>query len=301
MRIRADVEDIQTTRTEKLLAVVFAAFLLLGGIWTYQKVDDVVRRHVKVPTFATAGRASARLQRAQAREAETSTRRARALQDLELRREAYRTALEAHQAAGALRRQYDTAQAEFAAADKELAAAQQEAAQVRPAAEAEQRSLSHRIERAYDRQERDSFFARLGLVILWIAGAYGLLIWGRRRASRWFPLAGSVVAAATILAFVLASDYLTDYLEPFDWGIAGIAALGIVATLLVYWGLQRYLIRRIPQRRVKRRLCPFCGYPVGETMHCEGCGREVLAPCTKCEAPRRVGTPYCGVCGASAG
>ncbi len=301
MRIRADVEDIQTTRTEKLLAVLLTAFLLLGGIWTYQKIDDVVRRHVEVPTVATAGPASARLQQAELRASQASGRRRQALENLELRREAYRTALEAHEPAGALRRQYDDAQAELAAADRELASAQHEADEVRAAAAAEQRALSERIERAYHRQQRDSFLARLALVALWITGAYALLVWGRRRASRWFPLAGSLVAAATIMAFVLAADYLTDYLEPFDWGVAGIAALGIVATLLVYWGLQRYLIRRLPQRRVKRSQCPFCGYPVAGNEHCEACGRDVIAPCTNCESPRRVGTAYCGVCGATAG
>lgn len=301
MRIRADVEDIQTTRTEKLLAVLLTAFFLLGGIWTYQKIDDVVRRHVEVPSFATAGPASARLQREQLRASQASVRRLRALENLELRREAYRTALEAHQPAGALRKQYDGAQAEFAAAERDLAAAQSEANALQGAAAAEQRSLSQRIGRAYHRQQRDTFLARLALIALWIKGAYGLLIWGRRRASRWFPLAGAVVAAATIMAFVLAADYLTDYLEPFDWGVAGIAALGILATLLVYWGLQRYLIRRLPQRRVKRSQCPFCGYPVGRNMHCEACGREVIAACTHCESPRRVGTAYCGVCGATAG
>jgi hypothetical protein len=301
MKIRTDVEDIQTTRTEKFLAVVLTAFLLLGGVWTYQKIDDVVREHISIPSFETAGPASARLQQAQARAAQASERRRQALENLELKREAYRTALEAHEPAAQLRAQYDAAQAELTAADRELASAQQAAAAAQPAAQAEQRSLAERIERAYHRQQRDSFFARLGLIALWIGAAYGLLVWGRRRASRWFPLAGSVVAAATIMAFVLAADYLTDYLEPFDWGVAGIAFLGIAATLLVYWGLQRYLIRRLPQRRVKRRQCPFCGYPVGDGVHCEACGREVIAPCTKCEAPRRVGTPYCGVCGSTAG
>jgi hypothetical protein len=161
--------------------------------------------------------------------------------------------------------------------------------------------LSKRIDVALDRQARDAFFARLALTFLFIGGAYGLLVVMRRRTSRWFPLAGSAVVAATILSFVIAVDYLTDYLDPFDWGMAAIAGAGILATLLVYWSVQRYLIRRIPQRRVKRRQCPFCGYPVGASAHCEGCGREVIAPCTKCEAPRRVGTAYCGVCGASAG
>jgi hypothetical protein len=35
-----DVEDVQTTKGEKLLAVVLTNFLLIGGVWTYQKIDD---------------------------------------------------------------------------------------------------------------------------------------------------------------------------------------------------------------------------------------------------------------------
>lgn len=31
---RVDVEEIETTKSEKLLAVVLAVFLLLGGVWT---------------------------------------------------------------------------------------------------------------------------------------------------------------------------------------------------------------------------------------------------------------------------
>ena len=38
-----DVEEIQTTKSEKLLALVLAGFLLVGGLWSYQKVDDAVR------------------------------------------------------------------------------------------------------------------------------------------------------------------------------------------------------------------------------------------------------------------
>jgi hypothetical protein len=301
MRIRADVEDIQTTRTEKLLAVVLAAFLLLGAIWTYQKIDDVVRHHVPLPTYNTAGPASERLQVAETRTARASEDRRRALENLELRREAYRTALEAHQPARVLRARYDVAQRRFASADRELRAAERAAAVARPGAEAEQRTLSRRIDAAYDRQQRDSFFARLAFVALLILAAYGLLVWGRRRASRWFPLAGSVVAVATVMPFVLAADYVTDYLDPFDWGIAAIAGLGILATVFVYWSVQRYVIRRIPQRRVKRHQCPFCGYPADSGPRCEGCGRDVIAPCTRCEAPRRVGTAYCAACGSTSG
>jgi hypothetical protein len=161
----------------------------------------------------------------------------------------------------------------------------------------EQREAASTLDAAYDRQARDTLLARLGLVGLGIISAYVLLAWMRRRASRWFPLAGSFVGAATILAFVLASDYVTDYVDPFAWGIAFIASLGIAATLLAYWALQRYIARRLPQRRVRRAQCPFCGYPASSGTHCEGCGREVVAPCARCEQPRRVGTVHCAACG----
>src|SRR4030095_13336254 len=41
-RAAVDVEEIQTTKSEKLLAVVLAIFLLIGAVWTYQKIDDMV-------------------------------------------------------------------------------------------------------------------------------------------------------------------------------------------------------------------------------------------------------------------
>ena len=136
-------------------------------------------------------------------------------------------------------------------------------------------------------------------VLVTVGAAAALLTTMRERQTRWFPLAGSAVAFATILAFVLAVDYLTDYFDPFQSGVLALALLGIGVTLLAYLALQRYLARRLPRRRVRKRQCPFCAYPVGDTVRCEGCGREVVAPCSSCSAPRRVGTPHCGACGAT--
>jgi hypothetical protein len=297
---RTDVEDLQITRTEKLLAVVLTAFLLLAGIWTYTRIDDVVRRHVPIPTATVAqSPAVARESAARERVFRDESRSRAALQHLVLNREAYRTALEAHKPARLLEQRYAASQAAYAAAQKDLAAARREASAAAPAANAAERKAQTQVGAALHRQARDSFLARLVLVLLSIAFAYWLLAFMRRRQTRWFPLSGSAVAFATIFAFVLAGDYVTDYFDPFQWGIAVVALIGIVSTLLAYLALQRYLLRRVPQRRVRRRQCPFCGYPVGSNTHCEGCGREVVAPCANCEAPRRVGTSHCGACGAT--
>jgi hypothetical protein len=295
-----DVEDLQVTRTEKLLAVVLTAFLLLGGIWTYTRVDDAVRRHVPVPRASfTQSPAISREAAAQDRLFRAQDRSRNTLQDLELRREAYRTALEAHKPAAELERRYTAAQAAYAAAQRDIAAARHDVAAAAPAANADRKSAGKKVDAALHRQARDSFLIRLALVLFSIGAGYWLLAYMRNRNTRWFPLAGSCVAFATIFAFVLAGDYVTDYFDPFQWGIAVVALIGIVATLLAYLALQRYLLRRVTQRRVRRQQCPLCGYPVGTGSHCEGCGREVVAPCANCEAPRRVGTAHCAACGAT--
>ena len=41
-----DVEEIESTKSEKLLAVVLAIFLLIGTVWTYQKLDNWVAERV---------------------------------------------------------------------------------------------------------------------------------------------------------------------------------------------------------------------------------------------------------------
>jgi hypothetical protein len=95
----------------------------------------------------------------------------------------------------------------------------------------------------------------------------------------------------------MAGDYVTDYVDPLDLGPLVLALAGIALTTAAFAALQRYLAKRVPLRRVRRRECPFCGFPVGENEHCEGCGRNVVAACATCAQPRRVGTLHCGACG----
>ena len=92
---------------------------------------------------------------------------------------------------------------------------------------------------------------------------------------------------------------MTDYFDPIDLGPLVLSLIGIVATLIAFVVLQRYLAKRLPSRRVRKSECPFCGYPVRGNTHCEGCGRDVIAPCAQCDAPRRVGAVHCGACGAA--
>jgi hypothetical protein len=300
---RVNVEDIGTTKGEKLLAAVLTLFLLIGGIWVYVKIDDAVRT-TSPPDYSYRGTPAeqatlARLRDAERRRDSAQGAAATARDNLELRREAYRTALDANRPAPQLEKAYNTAQARYAQAQRELASARRAVAEAQPAANEAQRHIDKVRTGREHKRELLAFVFRLLFTIANLAFAYWLLSLLRRKRSRYYPVAMAFVAYAAILAFVGAADYLTDYFDPLDLGPLVLSLVGIVATLLAFIGLQRYLAKRLPSRRVRHRECPFCGYPVRENEHCEGCGRDVIAPCARCNEPRRVGALHCGACGAA--
>jgi flagellar biogenesis protein FliO len=187
----------------------------------------------------------------------------------------------------------------YAGAQRSVAAAQVAVANARPAADAAQRHIFEVQQGRQNKRELLAFAFRLAFVLLNIAFGYWLMARLRRRGSRYYAVGLAFVGYATVLAFAMAVDYLTDYFEPLDLGPLVISLFGIAVTLLAFVGLQRYLARRIPHRRVRKGECPFCGYPVRGNEHCERCGREVIAPCAQCSNPRRVGALHCGACGAA--
>jgi hypothetical protein len=158
--------------------------------------------------------------------------------------------------------------------------------------------VSTRSEHRDAHARRNTFLLRLGYVLAALAAAFFLLRQLRRRRSRYLLVGFAAVGAATVQALVMAGDYTTDYIDVGSSGPFLLSAAGIVLTLGSFVGLQRYLARRMPARRVRKHECPFCGFPVGDNSHCEGCGRAVRGECGRCSGPRRVGTPHCGVCGA---
>jgi hypothetical protein len=300
MSTTVDVEELQTTKSEKLLAYVLVVFLLIGGVWSYQQIDDRVRSSIELFEPTPAQRAALdRRNAAQQRVFIADQRVQQTRREVDFRREEFRAALDAARPAAALERRYRTAQADFVAAQQAQRAARRALAAAQPAATAAQREVSERIEERRNRQELVTFVLRLALVLVSLLVGYVLLARLRNRNSRYLPLGGAVLAFGTILAFVLAGDYLTDYFEPLEAGLLVLSLIGVLATTAAFWTLQRYLARRLPQRRVRRSQCPFCGFPVHGNARCEGCGREVIAPCARCESPRRVGSAHCGVCGAA--
>lgn len=299
-------EEIETNTSEKLLAIVLAVFVAVGAIWAYERLDHVDRPVAQHPSeIAPADRAALmRDRQAVAAERSAARRHSRAVRALELQREAYRTALDAGEPSAALRQRYLAAQAELAESTVALQRARRAERSAAPGAAAARRRIGRaqsaamqRFDDAQRNHGRLVFALRLALLVILLAASYRLLSRLRARHSRYLPMAFALVFAAAAFALVMAADYTGDYVDFSAVGPLAISLVGTALTLTAFVALQRYLRRRVPLRRVRRGDCPFCGYPVRGGGYCEGCGRQVVADCSTCQQPRRVGTPRCASCG----
>ena len=302
--------EIETSTSEKVLAVVLAVFIVIGAFWAYDKLDEVAQPQVSTyqPNAALrngAEQAAIDRQREAIGEVRTARRDSReATRQLELRREAYRTALDAGEPSAELQAEYEAAQVKLASASRHLKVASATEERTQPAAvdaeaRTEERREDARAERGDEEAKHDRivFLLRLILLVGMLAASYRLLIRLRSRNSRYLPAALALIGATAVLAIAMAGDYTGSYLDFAEVGPLAISIAGIALTLITFVALQRFLAKRVPARRVRRGECAFCGFPLRGTPHCEGCGRAAIAACSNCGQKRRVGTPRCGNCG----
>jgi hypothetical protein len=297
--MNTELPEINVTRGEKLLAAVLAIFLLVGGLWAYFQPLD---REVGRPAAPTAQeRRAIDANDAAFSRLENARRRRGAREDAyERAREEYRTDLDADAPAAASRQRFERARGRLDEAERQVREARAEVRRSEPAARRAERAISDREQDVFDTEQRNTLLLRLGWVLACIALAFSLFNWLRRRRSPYFVAGVAGVIAATAQAVVMAGDYLGDEIDLGEDGPLVIALAGITASLLALVGLERYLAKRAPRRRVRRGQCPFCAYPVRDGgKHCEGCGRETVAACASCSAERRVGTAHCAACGAA--
>jgi hypothetical protein len=312
---RPQLDEMETTRATKFLGWVLAAFLLVGGLWAYaqplDRTDDGDVAAFEEPASDPAGSPGDRAAIERYRGIRVELRRAQESagvrrRELVLAREAYRTALDAGEPAADLEGRYEQAQARLDEAEARVVRVQRRVEELAgPARAARERIADERrregetVAEREDRLERETFGLRLAWVLLCLAGAFFLFNRLRRAHSRYLVAGMAAIGFATVQAIVMASDYTTDYIEITEVGPLVLSLAGIVLTLGALVAMQRYLARRLPRRRVRRRECPYCGFPAGAGLHCEGCGRALVANCANCDEPRRVGTPHCGACGSA--
>jgi len=296
MATRVDIEDISSTKSEKFLAVVLAAFLLIGSIWFYVKVDDWIggsRSWELTPAEQTVMRAQDDAWQAHEK---ANSRVEREKTEVGLAKDALDIALAKGDPTAALEARYQRELDQFEAARAAEDKARTRAEKLSSQASAIERK--HEDQRVSAGRQWAIAGIRFGFIIAWFAASLRLVSVLRKRQSRFLALAFAAAGTGVITALVFATDYITDYIDPLDLGPIVLSAVGVAATIASFVGLQRWLAKRLPGRRVRNGECPYCGHPVrGDAPHCEGCGRQVTAPCASCGQPRRVGSPHCGACG----
>jgi hypothetical protein len=302
--------EIETSTAEKVLAFVLAVFIAIGAFWVYDRLDGVaeptISLHQPNAALRDRGEMAAINRHSEATGVAGEARREHraATRQLEIRREAYRTALDAGEPSAELQAEYEGARVRFASTSRELKTANAIEARTEPAAaEVEAQTIERReaigAERDAEETKHDRivFLLRLALLVLMLAASYRLLIRLRSRNSRYLPAALALIGATAVLAIGMAGEYTGSYIEFGEVGPLAISIAGIALTLTAFVALQRFLTKRVPARRVRRGECSFCGFPHRGTRHCEGCGRAAIASCSNCHKDRRVGTPRCGYCG----
>lgn len=300
-----DIEEAGTTKGEKLLAGILAIFVLTGLIWAYTELK-VERRldYASTEPTKTEQRILDRYDDARF-DAQGARDRAQTAQErLVETREAYRTELDAGRAATELQASYQRALARREVANGTLRAARRRVARAKLSANPVQNRLD-RAESAADEKhrtqeredKRETFLLRLALVVVMLTLSYTLIARLRRRGSRYMVLAMATASSTAVLAVVMTIDYLG--IEPQETGVLWLSLAGIVLTIIGFVVLQQYLRKRLPGRRVRRRECPNCGFPIRASRFCEGCGLQAVGPCQTCQQDRRIGTVRCGECGAA--
>jgi hypothetical protein len=137
----------------------------MGGIWTYDKLAELAE-HTVGPVASEQRVAVDRLHKASVRSATAAGEEARALDELTLAREAYRTALDAGELAEVLRLEYEAAERAYARAQAETRAARAAVAAAQPAARVAQEQLGEERARAANREALLTFALRFVLVAM---------------------------------------------------------------------------------------------------------------------------------------
>ena len=220
-------------------------------------------------------------------------------------RERYRTTVDEGSPSAALKRKYLAAEAaikRLEAEQKRLAAHESAAEKKFRLYEREHAAETRQAEQALRSYEattdRIVFILRLLMTLFTLGLSVWLLRWVTERSPRAQPLAQAGVIAGSLMLLTLIIDYSEISFDFDTVGPLGMAFLGALLTVGGFFGLQRYLRKRRPNRRLRGGECPACGYP-GGTDFCENCGEQLRTTCSSCGQARRLGVAHCRACGAT--
>jgi len=309
-----EMDEIESSRAEKLLAIGLVVFLLVGGFWILDRLGSLPTRPDYMTVAAAEGLPAAESAYRQAEtdyqrgldaaeQARSAMEQARA--DYEFMREEYRVALERGVDDPALAQAHETARVAFELASTrfeiaDAARASLETKLIEPLAT--YRTTVDRVDRAAKRAEDRYQLIAFALRFGYTFPLFGLSVWLwlrlRRRNARYLILATGFMGFGGIQAVGLIGQYGWYLLR--DIGPIAISVTGSAVCVAGLVALRRWLgsARRLATSRLRRGQCPYCGFPLPDgTAHCVGCGRQVLESCPDCGHGNVRESPHCRGCG----
>lgn len=309
-----ELEQVDLTRAEKVLALGLVLFLLVGGLWIMSRLGRIPPRpdynafffRYEIPALeqevGVLRQALTQAEQAHQQAIEEVNRRGA---EYEFRREEYRTSLDAGVDDPKKKQAYQGAEAALQEAKSQEAAARSVLDQRRAALEGPAARLDaarNRAQRDWDAAQRRYdlrvFLLRLAYVlpvlVASLAGWQAL----RRRRNQFLVIATSFLAFSILQALGLLGVYAWSVFRHVAQLVVSIAGTAVTITGLVI--LRRYVFNpdRIARARLRRRQCPECGYPVqSDYEFCPDCGAQLASACPNCRRPRPRGLAVCPHCG----
>lgn len=313
MSSHEDVEHVEFTRMEKILALALVVFLLIGGWWVLGALGRLVprpdwsaieSRHDVDRLQNEMSALEQQLWSARQMVSERKIELDRARLEYEFRREEYRTYLGTGVDDPDLLAAYELARDRMESA-RQLVQAGESVLEAREEAAAAARHAYHRVREQVSQEHwRAQALYELRLFLLRLAYALPLLLlslvaWQRFRTRK----TGHLIILTSIAAF--AALQLLILMGQYAWTVfreAAQLAISIGGSAIAIGGL--IALRRMlgnPERRALAHLrngqCPGCGFPLGDGEYCHSCGRCVLSECQSCGLSGLIHASYCSHCG----
>ena len=304
-----EVERVETTRSQKILATILVIFLLIFGIRVVEKLEELPKRpdiyqlevEYGIPELeAELWQLQQNLTKAEGVLEGASRRLQESYEEYLFRREEYRVSLEEGVVDPELEALYNQSRRAYEASKRSY----KMALEVRDDIEAKIDQLDMKISEKRSSAWKDYnsemkvygakvLMARMVFVIpLMIASILSFLRM-KRKHSKYLLLTNSFMAfsfilvAYSVLEFVRVTAYFLL--------VSGIGA-AISTAVLIYVIRSAFKMEKLALSRIKERKCPYCGTPV-IGRYCISCGKEIVKPCPECGEDVLKFSLYCPKCG----
>jgi tetratricopeptide (TPR) repeat protein len=306
-------EEIEATRSEKILAAAFVLFLLIGGIRVLGELRDIpaepdfsdyeIRHGIsalqnELPVFIS-----------QMQIAEQSYRQSleefnRAEEEYLFKREEHRTRLEEGTVDETLQREYEQATQIYETAVNNRDSANKnlnDAREIYNKKNNEINQLRLNAQKDFNAAIRlyeiKVILTRLLFVVPLFIGSIYVTQKARQRQSRYTILANSFMAFSILLLAYMVLEFTWRSFQ-----VIGVSLIGALATgsALVYLKKEYFKPERVTLKRLSQRRCPYCNFPFEkDDAYCKNCGQSLEEKCRSCGSKRVKFAKHCQNCGAS--